>query len=283
MMNLKIIFGVLCLLFSVSMCGQEEVAYSTHSLEQYAHIVTDGHYVMLADTFNRVGYGEKVDISLDYYIAKFAVTNKEWHEFITATHRHSPNYWTGGKIPVGRDRHPVVWVSYDDAMAYCDWLETLYPEYEFHLSSQGEWEYAAVGTARTCYPWGNQSETTYDGKDLLSKFNFNAVFGASVLQEPDRIATYTNKKSVRYGEQEVVGKIFTIRENGQLAGWINHRDYTGLVYTDIFRDVNDAGGYTCDVDSYPDGVSPFGCYNMSGNCWEWTSTVVRATNGAEKG
>jgi len=32
---------------------------------------------------------------------------------------------------------------------------------------------------------------------------------------------------------------------------------------------------TTDVDSYPDGTSPYGVYDMAGNVWEWISTVYR--------
>ncbi len=34
---------------------------------------------------------------------------------------------------------------------------------------------------------------------------------------------------------------------------------------------NGEGGRLQPVDSHPEGVSPFGLYNMCGNCWEWVS------------
>lgn len=251
--------------------------------DAFVYITTNGKYTYISNADNQVGKGETVDISKEYYICKYAVTNAEWCEFIKDTGNSAPKYWDNGNIPVGRENHPVLWVSYDSAVEYCEWLTSNNEGWMFRLPTQAEWEYAAAGKDGYSYPWSDMADVSYKGGVLDSKFNYNGTIAAEVLRNPERMATYNNSKSVRYGEQERVGDIVSINNNGGVRGWVNHSDYTGFIYTDIFKDINNQGGNTCAVDAYEEGVSWCGCYNMAGNCWEWTSTTEVARNGAEKG
>ena len=53
------------------------------------------------------------------------------------------------------DNHPVSCVSWNDAIAYTNWLKQE-NELEFSLPTEAEWEYAARGTDGRVYPWGNE-------------------------------------------------------------------------------------------------------------------------------
>jgi len=61
--------------------------------------------------------------------------------------------WRGDSFPTGRKNHPVVLVSYHDAVTYCEWKgNKLWAKYR--LPTEEEWEKAARGTDGRIFPWG---------------------------------------------------------------------------------------------------------------------------------
>jgi len=132
-----------------------------------------------------------------YAIDLTPVTNAQYAEFLRAA-RYQPRYpenflkhWAGGKPPVGREDHPVVYVCLEDARAYAEWAGKALPTEE-------QWQYAAQGPAALTFPWGNAME----------------------------------------------------------AGRCNGGET----------------GSTTSVTAFPQGRSPFGCYDLCGNVWEWTES-----------
>ncbi len=90
----------------------------------------------------------------DYAIARVPVSNAQYQLFVQASGHPPPESWNGKRPQRGKEAHPVVAVSWQDAMAYCRWLSEAIGK-PITLPSEAEWEKAARGAtdART-YPWG---------------------------------------------------------------------------------------------------------------------------------
>ena len=87
------------------------------------------------------------DVSLSAYsIGKHEVTRGQYLRFCRETGRAEPP----DPGVAHEASHPVVNVSWDDAVAYCAWAG-------LRLPTEAEWEFAARGSDGRTYPWGNQA------------------------------------------------------------------------------------------------------------------------------
>ncbi len=64
---------------------------------------------------------------LAYFLAAAAldpgeVTNGEYLKFILSTRQMTPENWSHGSYPMGKENDPVVMVNFHDAAAYCRWV-----------------------------------------------------------------------------------------------------------------------------------------------------------------
>ena len=112
-----------------------------------------------------------VTLTKGYWLGRTPVTVAAYRRVAQATGKGmpgSPNFTQG-------DDHPVVNVTWDDAVAYCKWAGG-------RLPTEAEWEYAARGGKEgLIYPWGDtisHENANYEGTKGRDQWEYTSPVGS---------------------------------------------------------------------------------------------------------
>jgi formylglycine-generating enzyme required for sulfatase activity len=146
-----------------------------------------------------------VTIAKPFAVSKFAVTFAQWDA--CAAHgdcikQVSDHGW-------GRDRQPVINVSWADAQRYVAWLSRITGK-TYRLLSEAEYEYAARAGTQTAYPWGDDA-----GSDNANCAGCGSRWDAT---QPAPVGSFAPN---RFGLYDMAGNVWA---------WVEdclHEDYGG--------------------------------------------------------
>ena len=112
-----------------------------------------------------------VQIGLGFAIGKKPLTVGEWRQFVQATgwrDESAPNWQHPGFAQ--DEHHPVVWISWLDVQAYCQWLSSVTGQ-RYRLPSEAEWEYACRAGTQSPFSFGEHIHSGMANYD--SNFTWN--------------------------------------------------------------------------------------------------------------
>jgi formylglycine-generating enzyme required for sulfatase activity len=147
-----------------------------------------------------------------FRIGRYPVTNAQYAGFIERKGYEKQDYWTkdgwvwreGESITQpgywedprwNQPDHPVVGISWYEAVAYCRWLSQATGQ-EFRLPTEAEWEKAARGEHGREWPWGNEFD--------LQKANTLETG----LQRTTPVGQYSPACDSPYGAADMAGNVW---------------------------------------------------------------------------
>ncbi|CAN5784481.1 N/A [soil metagenome] len=151
-----------------------------------------------------------------FCLSQNLITNADYQQFVQATgHREpgisaadyqaqgflvhdysevEPYLWQSWQYPAGQGQHPVVLISYEDALTYMEW-RSQQDNVSYRLPTALEWEKAARGTDGRYFPWGSEWQND------ATNWSKNGPRGTSA------IAAYPASRSP-YGIEDMAGNVF---------------------------------------------------------------------------
>ena len=97
----------------------------------------------------------RVRITKPFYLGKYEVTNAQYR---ACKRDHDSKEYEGKSL--NGEKQPVVYVSWDDAAAYCKWLSQR-SGVKVGLPTEAQWEYTCRAGTTTVHYWGDKIDPAY--------------------------------------------------------------------------------------------------------------------------
>ncbi|HRV91256.1 MAG TPA: SUMF1/EgtB/PvdO family nonheme iron enzyme [Anaerolineae bacterium] len=166
----------------------EAAAFSSNNSEDMIEIPA-GRFLMGSET-GEPDESPEHEVYVDaFYMDKYEVSNAEYRACVTAggctqIEKADSASITGYRDDPTYDNYPALAVTWDQAVAYCQWSGK-------RLPTEAEWEYAAGGPDNLTFPWGNE---------------FVAEYSAAVDDEVQPVDAYATDNSP-FGLRQMAGNV----------------------------------------------------------------------------
>jgi len=148
----------------------------------------------------------EVELS-EYSIGKYPVTNREYQAFVKETKHKPPQNWDGDQYPDEKGDHPVVYVNWEDAKAFCNWLSQKTNK-SYRLPTEAEWEKAARGEDGRIWSWGNE----------FGEGNTNTI--EANVGDTSPVGQFSPQGDSPFGCADMIGNVWE-----WCADWFNEKEY----------------------------------------------------------
>lgn len=132
--------------------------------------------------------GGSPSVRKSFWIDKHEVTNAQYRRFVEETGHPRPSYWEDPAF--NQPDHPVVGVSWEDAVRYAQWAGKRLPTW-------AEWEKAAGAEDGRTYPWG----------EAWAPDRCNSVGGQDGFEGTAPVASFPSGASP-YGVMDMAGNVW---------------------------------------------------------------------------
>jgi eukaryotic-like serine/threonine-protein kinase len=105
------------------------------------------------------GPQHEVTITKPFYMGVHEVTVGQFREFVKSENYKPAGPWDGPGLPQ-TEKHPVVNVSWFDAVSFCDWLSKK-EHHKYRLPTEAEWEYCCRAGTTGMYSFGSAKADEY--------------------------------------------------------------------------------------------------------------------------